>query len=430
MEIIKKYPSYKDSGVEWIGQIPEHWELIKLKRSLKIMNGKEIRNEIDINDSEVINVFGSGGVFKKTNQFLYNGQSVLFGRKGTIGKPLYVDGKFWTVDTMYYTKFHKGMQPKWFYYMFNVFPWDLYTTKTALPSIVGTDIENEFWAVPDLREQQEIVKLLDNKTTEIDLLISDNEKLITLLEEKRQAIITEAVTKGLNLDVKMKDSGVEWIGEIPEHWEKNKVKYSTYVKGRIGWQGLRSDEFIDEGPYLVTGTDFENGLINWETCYHIREERFNEAPAIQLKEDDLLITKDGTIGKIAIVRNKPEQAILNSGVFVTRCLNNQYLTEYMYWVLSSEVFNKYIKYMETGSTIKHLYQETFVNFIYPLPNITEQKEIVDYLNEETNDIDSIIFGTKKQIEKIKEYRQSLIYEAVTGKIDVQNYKGEEVLLHE
>lgn len=108
--------------------------------------------------------------------------------------------------------------------------------------------------------------------------------------------------KNLETTYEMKDSGIEWIGEIPKEWKVNKIKHCCYLKGRIGWQGLKSDEFIDEGPFLVTGTDFKNGVVNWETCRHISIERYEEAFQIQLKNDDMLVTKDGTIGKIAIVK--------------------------------------------------------------------------------------------------------------------------------
>ena len=218
-----------------------------------------------------------------------------------------------------------------------------------------------------------------------------------------------------------KDSGVEWIGEIPEHWGVSKIKFTTYVKGRIGWQGLRADEFIDEGPYLVTGTDFVDGLVNWDSCYHISMERYNEAPPIQLRENDLLITKDGTIGKVAIVKNKPKYAILNSGIFVTRPKNSAYLTEFMYWILNSQVFNKFIQYMSLGSTIVHLYQQTFENFSFPITNLNEQKTIAHFLDRKVAEIDGLISDIKLQIQKLKEYRQSLISEAVTGKIDVREF---------
>ena len=118
-----------------------------------------------------------------------------------------------------------------------------------------------------------------------------------------------------------KDSGVEWIGEIPEHWGNSKIKYNTYVKGRIGWQGLTTSEYIDEGPFLVTGTDFQQGVVDWKTCQHVSGDRYDQDEYIQLQENDLLITKDGTIGKIALAKNLQAKATLNSGVFVTRPRN-------------------------------------------------------------------------------------------------------------
>ncbi|MGX9931501.1 restriction endonuclease subunit S [Virgibacillus salarius] len=429
MEEVKKYPSYKESGIEWLDIIPESWSLIKLKYLCQINTGS--KDTQDKKDNGNYPFFVRADNIERIDEYTHNEEAVMTAGDGVgVGRVFhYYKGKFSAHQRVYvFTSFRNSDAKFIYYYLKSNLASEVLqgNAKSTVDSLRRHMLTDFFVSIPSLHEQKSIVHYLDKVISEIDSLISDKEKLIELLEEKRQAIITESVTKGLNPDVKMKDSGVDWIGEIPEHWEKNKVKYSTYVKGRIGWQGLRSDEFINEGPYLVTGTDFVNGLVNWNSCYHISEERFNEAPAIQLKENDLLITKDGTIGKVAIVKNKPEKAILNSGVFVTRCLNNQYLTEYMYWILSSKVFYKYIKYMETGSTIKHLYQETFVNFIYPLPNISEQKEIVDYINEKTNDIDSVILDSKKQIEKLKEYRQSLIYEAVTGKVDLRNYKGEEV----
>lgn len=212
---------------------------------------------------------------------------------------------------------------------------------------------------------------------------------------------------------KYKNSGIDWIGKIPEGWRVSKIKFTTYVRGRIGWQGLRADEFIDEGPYLVTGTDFIDGLVNWDSCYHISMARYNEAPPIQLKEDDLLITKDGTIGKIAIVRNKPKYAILNSGIFVVRPLNSAYLTKFMYWILNSQVFNRYIEYMSFGSTIIHLYQQTFENFSFPIPSFNEQKAIANFLDQKTAEIDDLIAYKEKLIELLQEKRQAVITETVT-----------------
>ena len=119
-------------------------------------------------------------------------------------------------------------------------------------------------------------------------------------------------------EYKYKDSGVAWIGQIPEHWDTIKIKYTSWLKGRIGWQGLTSDEYQDEGAYLITGTDFCEGRINWDTCVHISEERFAEDEDIHIKEGDLLITKDGTIGKVAVAKDCPDEVSLNSGVMLIR----------------------------------------------------------------------------------------------------------------
>jgi len=212
---------------------------------------------------------------------------------------------------------------------------------------------------------------------------------------------------------KYKDSEVEWIGEIPEGWVVTKIKYNTYVKGRIGWQGLTTDEYIDEGPYLVTGTDFIQGKINWNSCFHVSEERYNQDTYIQIKESDLLITKDGTIGKIALVKNLKGKATLNSGVFVTRPLNGRYDTEFLYWILNSNIFDEYIEYIKSGTTISHLYQNTFIEFSFPLPPIPEQSKVISYLDHKTHQIDTLIEKKQKQIELLKEQRTAIINQAVT-----------------
>lgn len=210
-----------------------------------------------------------------------------------------------------------------------------------------------------------------------------------------------------------KDTEIIWIGSVPEHWNIKKIKHTTYVKGRIGWQALTTDEFIDEGAYLVTGTDFIDGEINWDTCYHVSEKRYNMDRFIQLKENDLLITKDGTIGKTVLVQDMSDKACLNSGIFVTRPLTKDYITEFMYWILNSKVFETFIDYIKTGSTISHLYQNVFENFSFPVPPIHEQKAISTFLGCETKKVNSLIDKKHKMLELLKEERTAIINQAVT-----------------
>lgn len=216
---------------------------------------------------------------------------------------------------------------------------------------------------------------------------------------------------------RMKESGIEWIGQIPEEWEVIKVKFFTYMKGRIGWQGLKADEFIEEGPYLVTGTDFKNGRVNWDTAYHISQKRYEQAPEIQLKQGDLLVTKDGTVGKLALIDELPDSASLNSHLLVLRPLLNRYDNHFLYYVLSSLEFKNYFQKVSIGSTMDSLSQEKMGEFIFAIPNINEQNSISRYLDKKTAQLDKAKALLEEQIQKLKDYRSSLIYETVTKGLD-------------
>ena len=216
---------------------------------------------------------------------------------------------------------------------------------------------------------------------------------------------------------KYKPSGVEWLGDVPDHWGVKRIGHTTYVKGRIGWQGLTSDEFIDEGPYCVTGTDFIDGKVNWKSCYHVAEERYLEDPYIKLKNNDLLITKDGTIGKTAVVKDLNDKATLNSGIFLTRPYKNSYRTDFLYWVLNSNSFDGFIELSKTGTTISHLYQNVFVRFKFPLPPLPEQQAIAAFLDRETGRIDLLITKKQRLLELMAEQRTALISRTVTKGLD-------------
>lgn len=215
----------------------------------------------------------------------------------------------------------------------------------------------------------------------------------------------------------MKDSGVRWIGEIPSSWNTKRIKYMASLKGRIGWQGLTSDEYQDEGAYLITGVDFDNGRIDWENCVHVPMKRWEEAQEIQIQNGDLLITKDGTIGKVAIVSDMPGETSLNSGVLRIIPIEG-YSSRFLYWVIKSDEFWTWFNYKNAGnSTIVHLYQGDFAEFLYAFPIFEEQEAIADYLDAHCAELDSIIADIEKQIETLKAYRKRLITETVTKGLD-------------
>ncbi len=185
------------------------------------------------------------------------------------------------------------------------------------------------------------------------------------------------------------------------------------LRARIGWQGLRSDEFKTEGPYLVTGVDFHNGRVDWDDCYHVTEERYAQDKGIQLHEHDLLITKDGTIGKTAVVVDCPEKATLNSGVFVVRAINNEVVPEFLHYVLHSHWFDLFVRNVLTGSTIKHLNQEKFYKFSFEAPDVPTQKKIVEVLES----IDAVIDKTREYIAKYSNIKLGMLHDLFETRLE-------------
>jgi len=403
----------KDSGVEWIGQIPLEWDVCKLKYLIGIKSGDAIRNE-DISSDGLYQVFGGGEIIGYTNKQNANEKNLLIGRVGArcgcVTKPL---NKVYATDNalVVFTKENRN----YFYDVLVSADLNKLNSSNAQPLLTATKIKNVFVPHPSLAEQQRIADFLDEKCGEIDSIRSDIQKQIDILNDYKKSVITEAVIKGLNPKAKLKDSGIEWIGKIPEGWNVIRLKDFSYMKGRIGWQGLKSEEFIDEGPYCVTGTDFKNGSIDWNTCYHISEERYKMDANIHLKVGDLLITKDGTVGKLARVSYLPDKACLNSHLLIIRPLKQKFKNDFLFYMMSSDAFLHYCKYAENGTTMASLSQEKMGKFKFPLPPLSEQKEIADYLDEKCSEIDAVVADKQKQLETLDEYKKSLIFEYVTGK---------------
>ncbi len=213
----------------------------------------------------------------------------------------------------------------------------------------------------------------------------------------------------------MKGTRFYWVGEIPSHWDVVKLGYLCSLKGRIGWKGLRSDEFLESGyAYLVTGQDFKGDTVDWSACYQIEKGRYDEDPYIQLKDGDLLVTKDGTIGKIAKVYDLDRPACLNSGIFVMRQIANKFVQSYLYWQLKSSLLNDYNNFVNAGaSTIQHLYQNVFERMPLLVPPMSEQKAIADYLDLKCGEIDGLLGDLDQEVKTLQEYKKSIIAESVT-----------------
>lgn len=202
------------------------------------------------------------------------------------------------------------------------------------------------------------------------------------------------------------------IGVIPKDWDVLNIMTTSTMKARIGWQGLTVNEYQKNGDYyLITGTDFCNGKISWDTCHFVKKERYEQDTNIQIKQGDILITKDGTIGKIAFVDFMPLASTLNSGVFVIRPQKDDYSSQFMYYVFNSVYFESFLNKLVAGSTITHLYQKDFVKFNFPLPHLSEQNAIATALS----DADALISSTEKLIAKKKAIKQGAMQELLKPK---------------
>lgn len=202
------------------------------------------------------------------------------------------------------------------------------------------------------------------------------------------------------------------VGVIPEDWEVKNVSESCLIKARIGWQGLKKSEYMSSGDYLlITGTDFDNGQVNWKSCAYVSKARYEQDSNIKIRPQDILISKDGTIGKVAYLGMIPKAGTLNSGIFVIRANDSKIDQVFLSKIFMSFYFEEFLNRLVAGSTINHLYQKDFVKFCFPLPNSEEQVAIATALS----DVDSLISALTKKIEKKKAIKQGLMQQLLTGK---------------
>ncbi len=280
-----------------------------------------------------------------------------------------------------------------------------------------TDGVKEFLvALPPTVEEQTAIA---NALSDVDALISELEKLIA----KKQAIKTATMQQLLtgkkrlpefaqNEDGTPKGYKKTEIGEIPEDWQSLSLGSDAVLKARIGWQALTTKEYQTSGDFfLVTGTDFDAGLVKWERCFHVSEWRYRQDTNIQLKEGDVLVTKDGTIGKVGYVPKLTKPATLNSGVFVIRPKRESFEPRFLFYILTSRLFDDFITRITAGSTITHLYQKDFVNFEFFAPEKSEQIAIASILSEMDSDIQAL----EQRLSKTRQIKQGMMQELLTGK---------------
>jgi type I restriction enzyme S subunit len=399
-----RYPKYKASGAEWLGDVPEGWGVVQYKQFVDIQNGSDHK---DIEQPEGYPVFGSGGVFAYASKFLYDGESVLLGRKGTIDKPLYVTGRFWTVDTMYWTKIRPNTSGRFVYYLATTIPFNYYSTNTALPSMTKGALSRHLVPLPPLPEQTAIAEFLDRETGKIDGLVAEQRRLMELLKEKRQAVISHAVTKGLNPHAPMKPSGIEWLGDVPAGWEVRKVSQLFRAgKGKNGQMLTKEFCGANEGEYPVYSGQTENeGVMGtWDQF----EFDFGEAGVLF----------STTVGAKAMhLKQLFGRFSLSQNCMIIWTTSTLCITRFFYYhfqPLFQWQRSMIPDHMQPSFRMEDLYACAIA-----LPPTDEQSAIVAFLDSELLKFDTLTAEAQRAIDLLQERRTALISAAVTGQIDVR-----------
>lgn len=399
----------KDSGICWIGEYPQAWVLAALKRYVKVHNGAEILSEVSSYDHNSVPVYGSGGVFKHTTHAQYEGEAVLFGRKGTLGKPIYATGKMWAVDTMYLLSHNEALLPRFNFYQLSAFNWEPWITHTAIPSIVASDIVAQKFPIPPLHEQHRITNYLDRKCTDIDDVLEKTRTSIDKYKNLKQSVITEAVTKGIRGERPMKDSGSAWFGNIPETWDANKLKYTFTIRKRIvGEDGHTVLAITQKG---VKPKDMSNGNGQFAESY--ANYQIVNPGDFAMNHMDLL-TGWVDISKYEGVTS-PDYRVFTLDDTTRNCPG--YYLYMMQMCYSNRIFYSMGQGV-SGMGRWRLPADMFNNFIIACPPFEEQQEIAEYLDKKCSEIDSLIASKEKFITELESYKKSLIYEYVTGKKEV------------
>ena len=423
---------YKDSGIEWIGQIPKEWEVATLKQIGTYINGYAFKPE-DWTDSgkPIIRIQDLTGSMGSPN--FYNGEldskylvskgDILVSWAATLDAFIWEKEEGWLNQHIFKALPSSDVNYQFFYWLIKLAMENMNNDNKhgIVMQHVTTKVFGNFAvSIPSVIEQQKIADYLDKVCGEVDEMVTLQETMIEELKAYKQSVITEAVTKGLNPNVPMRDSGIDWIGEIPEHWEFVHFSKTNWIRARLGWKGLKAEEYTETGYPFLSAFNIVNDNLDWSNLNFINKERYDESPEIKLSLGDLLLVKDGAgIGKCAVVEELPYgESTVNSSIAVVTPIDNSIVPKFQYYYFKSQIFQNTIWLLKIGMGVPHLTQENMKGIVLPCPSIEEQHAIASYLDTKCSEIDSLIALKQAKIEELKEYKKSVIYEYVTGKKEV------------
>ena len=408
----KPYPKYKPSGVEWLGDVPAHWEVRRLKRICRLAYGDSLSSEDRVDGS--VPVYGSNGQVGFHSFPNTNGQCLIIGRKGSFGKVQYSSEPVFAIDTTFFVDSrYTDANIRWLYYLLGWLQLDEVSKDSAVPGLNREDAYQYIGFYPPLSEQTAIVRYLDHTDRRIRRYVSSRERLIELLEEYRQAVIHHAVTRGLDPDMRLKPSGVEWLGDVPAHWEMRRVKQvSRILRGKFTHRP-RNDPSLYNGPYPFIQTGDVARAKKMITEYSQTLNKQGLAVSKMFPTGTLVMTIAANIGDVAILDFEacfPDSVV---GFVPHQNVDRDYLY-YLFRAMKAEFLRE-----TPVNTQGNLNVERIGARHIALPSISEQTTIVAYLDKATADIDAAIDRARREIELLGEYRTRLIADVVTGKVDVR-----------
>ncbi len=427
------YPEYKDSGVEWLGEVPAYWRFARFKFFANVQKGKLPKKIVADEDGKfppyltmdyLRTGYPENFVDDKSLVPINDGEVLLLWDGANAGE--FIKSRYGVISsTVAHIKFISQFNHRFCWYLVKSLEIELRTSTIGMgiPHVSGEKLNNLIFYEPLFLEQQQIANFLDHETAKIDTLIEKQQQLIKLLKEKRQAVISHAVTKGLNPNAPMRDSGVEWLGEVPEHWIVAQLKFNTVEMqtGPFGSQ-LHAEDYIDDGIPLVNPAHMTDGKIVPDLKVSVDEETWHRLKRHQLFEGDLILARRGELGRCAIVTKKQEGWICGTGSLKAK-LNNRLIPEYSYLLITSDGVVSELSLESKGSTMDNLNTEALGRVRLPVPPVDEQRKILDYVNDVSGKFRNLIDKASSAIALIQERRSALISAAVTGKIDVRHWNG-------
>ncbi|MCE5214408.1 MAG: restriction endonuclease subunit S [Methanobacterium sp.] len=421
---LKPYPEYKDSAVEWIGNIPEDWKIRKLKHFTENLDGKRIPISAEQRMPGNIPYYGATGIVDYVDDFIFNEELLLVGEDGA---PFFdklkdvaflIKGKTWVNNHAHVLRVLKKTNSKLLMHQLNQTDYSFFIKGSTRDKLNQEQLKEIPIIEPPEDTQAKIISFLDKKTSEIDLIIEKDTQLIELLKEKRTALINHVVTKGLDPTVKMKDSGVEWVGEIPEDWDARKLKlFVSKIGSGVTPKGGAS-VYVEEGIALLRSQNVHFDGLRLKNVSYITEEINKTMLNSVVKNKDVLLNITGaSIGRCTYFENQVDKANVNQHVCIIRPEKIYY--KFLNYVLMSDVGQDQIFSTQMGSSREGVNFEQIGNFIITYPPYEQQKDIADYLEESTKKIDLTIQKIEENIDLLEEYKKSLIHHVVTGKVDVR-----------